>query len=202
MAQLVKNPPHNGGDQGSIPGLGRYPGEGKGCPFQYSGLEKSMDTVHVVAKSQTGLTFTFLFTFLLRHGSVYHPTSVPTFSIRYSGCLEDNDETFISRLKNTHTVFHPYSLSLWSWPCLPPHNTAAPTSVVSYTLTDIIHLSFSTLALSGNWVSNQLWDPCPCLFWHTQNPKQGNSQQIILYSSHWLELEFFSQFIIIWGEGK
>ena len=72
-----------------------------------------MDTVHVVAKSQTGLTFTFLFTFLLRHGSVYHPTSVPTFSIRYSGCLEDNDETFISRLKNTHTVFHPYSLSLW-----------------------------------------------------------------------------------------
>ena len=55
------------------------------------------------------VTFTFFFTFLLKHGSVYHLTSVPTFSIRYSGCLEDNDETFISRLKNTHTVFHPYS---------------------------------------------------------------------------------------------
>ena len=31
------------GDLGSIPGLGRSPGEGKGYPFQYSGLENSMD---------------------------------------------------------------------------------------------------------------------------------------------------------------
>ena len=44
----------NGGDLGLIPGLGRSPGEGKGCPLQYSGLENSMDcTVHGVAKSQT-----------------------------------------------------------------------------------------------------------------------------------------------------
>ena len=28
----------NVGDQGSIPGLGRSPGEGKGYPLQYSGL--------------------------------------------------------------------------------------------------------------------------------------------------------------------
>ena len=41
------------GDLGSIPGLGRYPGEGKGYPLQYSGLENSMDsTVHGVAKNQ------------------------------------------------------------------------------------------------------------------------------------------------------
>ena len=33
----------NAGDLGSIPGLGRSPGEGKGYPLQYSGLEKSMD---------------------------------------------------------------------------------------------------------------------------------------------------------------
>ena len=33
----------NAGDQGSIPGLGRSPGERKGYPFQYSGLENSMD---------------------------------------------------------------------------------------------------------------------------------------------------------------
>ena len=32
------------GDLGSIPGLGRSPGEGKGYPLQYSGLENSMDT--------------------------------------------------------------------------------------------------------------------------------------------------------------
>ena len=31
------------GDLGSIPGLGRSPGEGKGYPLQYSGPENSMD---------------------------------------------------------------------------------------------------------------------------------------------------------------
>ena len=39
------------GDLGLIPGLGRSPGEGKGYPLQYSGLENSMDCiVHGVAK--------------------------------------------------------------------------------------------------------------------------------------------------------
>ena len=33
----------NVGDWGSIPQLGRSPGEGKGYPLQYSGLENSMD---------------------------------------------------------------------------------------------------------------------------------------------------------------
>ena len=32
----------NAEDLGSIPGLGRSPGEGKGYPLQYSGLENSM----------------------------------------------------------------------------------------------------------------------------------------------------------------
>ena len=42
------------GDLGLISGLGRSPGEGKGYPLQYSGLENSMDcVVHGVAKSQT-----------------------------------------------------------------------------------------------------------------------------------------------------
>ena len=42
----------NAGDLGSIPGLGRSPGEGKGYPLQYPGLENSMDyTVHGVTKS-------------------------------------------------------------------------------------------------------------------------------------------------------
>ena len=44
----------NAGDPGSIPGLERSTGEGKGYPLQYSGLENSMDCiVHGVAKSQT-----------------------------------------------------------------------------------------------------------------------------------------------------
>ena len=47
----------NAGDLGSIPGLGRPPGEGKGYPLQYSGLENSKDCiVHGVAKSQTSLS--------------------------------------------------------------------------------------------------------------------------------------------------
>ena len=45
------------GDRGSMPGLGRFPGEGNGYPFQYSGLENSMNCiVHGVAKSQTRLS--------------------------------------------------------------------------------------------------------------------------------------------------
>ena len=44
----------NAGELGSIPGLGRSPGEGKGYPVQYSGLENSMDCIgHGVVKSQT-----------------------------------------------------------------------------------------------------------------------------------------------------
>ena len=47
----------NAGDLGSIPGLGRSPGEGNGYPLQYSGLENPMDCiVHGVAKSQTLLS--------------------------------------------------------------------------------------------------------------------------------------------------
>ena len=46
----------NVGELGSIPGLGRSPGEGKGDPLQYSGLENSRDcVVHGVAKSWTRL---------------------------------------------------------------------------------------------------------------------------------------------------
>ena len=52
----------NAGDLGSIPGLGRSPGEGNGYPLQYSCLVNSMDrevwqaTVHRVAESWTQLS--------------------------------------------------------------------------------------------------------------------------------------------------
>ena len=67
-AQMVKNGKDgkecscNAGNQGSIPGLRRSPGEGNGNLLQYSCLEKPMDrgtwwaTVHRVAKSQTQLS--------------------------------------------------------------------------------------------------------------------------------------------------
>ena len=56
---MVKNPPANIGDAGSIPGWGKSPGEGNGNPFQYSCLENSMDrgsqwaTVHETTKSRS-----------------------------------------------------------------------------------------------------------------------------------------------------
>ena len=48
----------NSGDLGVIPGLGRPPGEGNGCPPQYSCLENSKEkearaTVRGAAKSRT-----------------------------------------------------------------------------------------------------------------------------------------------------
>ena len=56
----------NVGDLDSIPGSGRFPGEGNGNPLQYSCPENPMDgvawwaTVHGVAKSRTQLSdFTF-----------------------------------------------------------------------------------------------------------------------------------------------
>ena len=68
----VKASACNAGDLGSIPGLGRSPGEGNGNPLQYSCLENPMDggawwaTVHGVTKSQTRLS-DFTFTFCLQY---------------------------------------------------------------------------------------------------------------------------------------
>ena len=46
----------NVGDVGSVPGLGRSPGEGKSYPLQYPGLENSIDcTVHGVTKNRKQL---------------------------------------------------------------------------------------------------------------------------------------------------
>ena len=53
-----KESTYNAGDLGLTPGLVRSPGEGKGYPFQYSGLENSMDCiVQGVVKRQTRLSY-------------------------------------------------------------------------------------------------------------------------------------------------
>ena len=44
VAQMVKNLLANAGDQGSISGSGRSPGDGNDNPLQYSCLENSMDS--------------------------------------------------------------------------------------------------------------------------------------------------------------
>ena len=62
MVLVVKNPPANAGDLkdvGSIPELGRSPGEGHGNPLQYSCLENPMDRgawkaiIHMIEESDT-----------------------------------------------------------------------------------------------------------------------------------------------------
>ena len=62
VAQMIKESAYNAGDLGSIPGLGRSPGERNGYLLQYSCLGNLMDrgawwaAVHGVAKSQTQLS--------------------------------------------------------------------------------------------------------------------------------------------------
>ena len=80
---MIKNPPANAeatGDVDSIPGLGRYPGEGLGNPLQNSCLKNPMDRgawwaiVHGVAKSWTqqytcpGILWYFFLNLLLDSG--------------------------------------------------------------------------------------------------------------------------------------
>ena len=73
-SSAVKASACNAGDLGSIPGLGRSPGEGNGNPLQYSCLENPVDggawwaTVHEVTKSQKRLSdFTFFHIFIFIH---------------------------------------------------------------------------------------------------------------------------------------
>ena len=90
-----KNSTCNAGDLGSIPRLGRSPGEGKGYPLWYSGLENSMDyVVHGVTKSRTWLQdfhfhfFKYIFKYIFqifRYFYIYTTsTSHPAIS---SNCL-------------------------------------------------------------------------------------------------------------------
>ena len=73
----------NAGDLGSIPGLGRFPGEGNSYPLQYSVLENSIDrgawqaTVHGATKSWTRLSdFRYVCNICTRYTNVYTNSSV------------------------------------------------------------------------------------------------------------------------------
>ena len=44
----------NAGDLGSVPGLGRSPGEGKSYPLQYSGLENAMRHAQSMGPQRVG----------------------------------------------------------------------------------------------------------------------------------------------------
>ena len=70
---MIKYPTANAGDAGSVPGSGRFPGEGNGNPLCYSCLENSVDrgawwaTVHGDTTEQLTHTHTLHLVFLLQH---------------------------------------------------------------------------------------------------------------------------------------
>jgi len=69
MSSAGKDSACNVGDLGWIPELGRSPGERKGYPLQYSGLENSMNCIGIT-KSQTQLSdFHFTSLFSLENGT-------------------------------------------------------------------------------------------------------------------------------------
>ena len=83
VAQMIKDFVHSAGELGTIPGLGRSPGERYGYPLQCSCQENPMDrgawqvTVHGVAKSQTWQKLMLLY---LKHYTwrrQWQPTPVP-----------------------------------------------------------------------------------------------------------------------------
>ena len=90
---MVKNLPANTGDLGSIPGLGRSPGEGNGYPLQHSCLEKSMNRGAWQA-TVTGITKSWTLNDL-------HFTSLPrgaSLVVQRVKCLPAMQETWVQSL--------------------------------------------------------------------------------------------------------
>ena len=91
------------GDLGSIPGLGRSPGEGNGYPLQYSGLENSMDCiVHVVTKSWTWLSDFHFHTWVKSEQSVISSWLMSFDEVRL---IWDRKELKILVIKFCHTSY-------------------------------------------------------------------------------------------------
>ena len=123
----------NAGDLGSIPGLGRSPGEGNGNPLQYSCLENPTDggawlaTVHGVAKSRTRLsnfTFTFkvysrlirryrdfFFIYFCPHACIKSPPSTFPTRVEWHIC-------YINEPSCTHHPMSTVYIRAHSWCCI------------------------------------------------------------------------------------
>ena len=75
----------NVGDLGLIPGLGRFPGEGKGYPLQYSGLEDSMNCiVRGVTKNLTRLSY-FHFHLEMKCPESHYPSLLQIWTLKFEG---------------------------------------------------------------------------------------------------------------------
>ena len=128
-----KESPCNAGDLGSIPRLGRSPGEGNSYPLQYSGLENSVDCiVYGIMKSQTRLSdfhFTCI-TMCLLISSLLYPSSHLSFvlfiliadinilSPKYFGCYMINSSISLQSFffpSAAKLMCHKMDKSLLSW---------------------------------------------------------------------------------------
>ena len=109
----VKASACNAGDLGSIPELGRSPGEGNGNPLQYSCLENPTDggawwaTLHGVAKSGTWLSHFTFFSFLLSYASVK--------CSRLQRLLQ-HWLTWVRNLLHAHVMSHEPVRACWGFP--------------------------------------------------------------------------------------
>ena len=129
----------NAQDPGSIPGLGRSPGEENDCPLQYSCLENSMDrgtwraTVHGVTKS---------WTWQLTHGYT-SSRHLPSYNPTESRKKEEPHQILATLLLIKEEKFHrtppPQHLFTFHWPevsqCYKP-----PAKENAMTMTDCISL--------------------------------------------------------------
>ena len=110
-------------DLGLIPGLGGSPGEGKGCPLQYSGLENSRDCiVHGVAKRWTQLS-DFHYSLFINIDNIH----VISMKYRYllNICIQilnikaiknPCSDTYVCLLYFTRSLYHTSFLTLLSSP--------------------------------------------------------------------------------------
>ena len=103
LGSAGKEPACNAGDLGSIPGLRRSPGEGKGYPLQYSGLENSMDFTRV---RHNWMTFTS-----------HIPTTAICIQIHRNETQRIPEEYVDYSFSFLFDFFSPYNQCCWSELC-------------------------------------------------------------------------------------
>ena len=145
------------GDLGLIPGLGRYPGEGKGYPFQYSGLENSMDAiVHGVPKSEAGLSdfhFHFSFQGQLCHTENYHQGAAEP---RHPGEQRGKALEYGSgRPYRQQEGWGGPSLTLPIYPTLYTQETHTPAESPDHVYCFFVHVWFFMASLVAQTIKNQ-----------------------------------------------
>ena len=157
----------NVGDQGSIPVLGRSPGEGHGYPVQHSGLKNSVDCIiHGIAKSWTWLSdFDF-------HGKILKKSHALFFNLFFFKAVKlEAWAQLLSVLLTPINVFHieshclNQSSVLWWWTLICPRvsgflgHRACIFQKKHSMKTTIKPVSFFSLREKKKQLSENYWNP-------------------------------------------